>query len=304
LAATVTLIHTHRTFMPFTDYARDKILNAIFAGAADGVPVDQYWAGFTVAPGATGGGTEAAYTPYARVTFLAGQSHWPAAVSSGGNTTIQNAAAITWPQMTSGTNATWNSFGFYDASALGTGNLWVYGLIPSGQQPNVAPNGAPSISINGFTFNIAEASSGANGGFTDYAHQAILNRVFARVAYPITSLNLAAFTANPNHAGGGTESSRPGYARVNIPQNLTNWPNASGSVTTSIANAIAQAFAQLGGSGNETWTGWGIYDSGTLGSGNLWVWAPLAPANQLVVGAGSIPQWPIGSIVQQLIGVS
>lgn len=286
--------------MPFTDFARGKILGAIFSGAADSVPTTQYWAGFTAAPGPTGGGTEAVYTGYARKTVTASAVQWPSASSSAGNTSILNANAILWAQMTGGTGGTWVASGFYDASS--GGNLWVYNAIPSGQQPNVTSGNQPNIAASGFTFNIAEASSGANGGFTDFAHQAILNRVFARVSLGISALYLAAFTAAPSHSGGGTESSRTGYARVNIPQNLTNWPAASGSGTTQIANAIAQAFASLGGSGTETWVAWGIFDASS--GGNLWFWGPLVAPYQLVVGSGSVPTWPISQLVAQLIGVS
>jgi hypothetical protein len=289
----------------FTDYAHQQILNAIFGGLPLGAPHPQCWAGFIASPGAAGGGIESSQAGYARENFSRNQTNWPSATTTTGVTSITNAADIIWDPIGVGTAQTWVATGFFDSDTLGSGNLWAFSKIPSSQQPSVGNGTSPGLLVanGGFTHSLSEASAGALGGFTDYAHQLILNAVYGGALLMIPSLHLAAFTAAPTTAGGGTESSRASYGRVNIPMNATNWPAASGTVTASIANAIAQSFPKLGGSGTETWVALGLYDSGILGSGNLIWWCPIG-SSQPSPGYGSIVNIPIGSIIAQLISTT
>lgn len=112
--------------MSFSDYTEDAVLNSLFGktssfGALASRPT-LYAALFTVAPSDAGGGTEAAYTSYARVATAV--SDWNAAVSG----TVDNANAIVFPTATGGSE-TVTHFGVYDAAT--NGNLIAWGALSS-----------------------------------------------------------------------------------------------------------------------------------------------------------------------------
>lgn len=113
----------------FSDYAENKILDHI-TGKATFAAVTCYVALFTANPTDSGGGTEANYGSYARVTTSA--SDWASA--SAGATS--NAAAITFPSCTSGSN-TITGFGLYDNSS--GGNLLAYGTCSLSVSSGIAP---------------------------------------------------------------------------------------------------------------------------------------------------------------------
>lgn len=134
--------------MSFTGYTENAILNSLFGktsdfGALASAPT-LYAALFTAAPNDAGGGTEAAYTSYARVGTA--PSDWNA--SSSGE--IDNANAIQFPQATGGTE-TITHFGVYDAAS--GGNLVAYGAansslaVSNGIQPQFAA-GAIIVSLD------------------------------------------------------------------------------------------------------------------------------------------------------------
>lgn len=105
----------------FADYLENALLNSLFGktsdlGALASAPTI-YVALFTAAPNDAGGGTEANYTSYARVSTAAGD--WNAA-SAG---TVDNANEIAFPQATGGSN-TITHFGLYDAATAGNLLAW------------------------------------------------------------------------------------------------------------------------------------------------------------------------------------
>lgn len=113
--------------MPFARRTEVALLNSLFGkssdfGALASVPTI-YVALMTATPNKTGGGTEADYTSYARVTTSA--SDWTASVN---NDPIKNGAALDFPESTGGSN-TVTHFALYDAST--TGNLIAYGALNS-----------------------------------------------------------------------------------------------------------------------------------------------------------------------------
>jgi len=62
-------------------------------------------------------------------------------------------------------------------------------------------------------------------GKSDYLENTILDLVYGGVAYtPPAILYVALFSVAPTDAGGGTELSGGGYARVAVPNDLTNFP--------------------------------------------------------------------------------
>ena len=118
----------------YTDYLENKVLDHVTGKASFTMPT-VYVALFTANPTDAGGGTEANYTSYARVTTSA--ATWNSA--SGGS--ITNGAAITFPACTGGSN-TITGFGGYDASS--GGNLLWYGPCSLSVSSGITPEFAAS----------------------------------------------------------------------------------------------------------------------------------------------------------------
>jgi hypothetical protein len=74
---------------------------------------------------------------------------------------------------------------------------------------------------------------------SDYLEAAIINHLFRGSAFSApTTLYAALYTVAPTDAGGGTEVSAAGYARVAITCNTSNWSAPGTNGTTSNSNAI------------------------------------------------------------------
>lgn len=119
--------------------------------------------------------------------------------------------------------------------------------------------------------------------FADYAENKILDHVFGNTAFSApATLYLALFTTLPNDAGsGGTEVSGGGYARKDITNNTTNFPNASGGVKSNGAAFTFSAATIPWG----TIKGWGLYDASS--AGNLIMKGLLRGAAQLFTASAS-----------------
>ena len=120
-------------------YLDNKLLNLIFNGAAFTPPATLYCALFTVAPSASGGGTEVSGGSYARAAVAANSTNFPVTSTQ----TINNAAAITFPTAT----ANWGTIvagAFFDAATGGNmlywGPLSVYQVVNSGSQFQLPAN--------------------------------------------------------------------------------------------------------------------------------------------------------------------
>ncbi len=111
--------------MPFARRTESALLNSLFGKSSDfgalATAPTVYVALMTATPNKTGGGTEANYTSYARVTTAA--ADWTASAS---NDPIKNGSALNFPEATGGSN-TVTHFALYDA--LTTGNLIAYGAL-------------------------------------------------------------------------------------------------------------------------------------------------------------------------------
>lgn len=125
LAAFVPMAHA----TVFTDFAENKIADALFRGQALGVPASWFIGLDTVACGEAGTGTEVTGGSYARVAvaasltnFAGTQSAGSTTASTGTNGTTSNNGAITFPAPT----ANWGvvvSVRFWDATTAG--NAWI-----------------------------------------------------------------------------------------------------------------------------------------------------------------------------------
>lgn len=131
-----------------TNFAENKVIDALMRAQAIGTPATWYVGLFTAAPSDTGGGTEVSGGSYARVAVTAGLTQWAGTqgagtttASSGTNGTTSNNAAITFPAPT----ASWGTVthvGIFDASTAG--NLWVYTALTASKTVN---NGDPAPSF-------------------------------------------------------------------------------------------------------------------------------------------------------------
>jgi hypothetical protein len=123
--------------------------------------------------------------------------------------------------------------------------------------------------------------------FTDYTENLALTYLFTTgSATRPTAWYVGLFTAAPSDAGGGTEVSGSGYARV-----VTGTISGSGTATT-FTNAAAIEFAAASG-GNWGTIGWAaIFDAST--SGNMLAWAPLTTAK--AINDGDIFRIPASSL--------
>jgi hypothetical protein len=106
------------------------------------------------------------------------------------------------------------------------------------------------------------------------------------------NLWVALYTVAPTSAGGGTEVSGGGYARVEVANDATTFPNAGTPTPGQKANGIAVAFATSTGSWG-TVTSFGIHDDPTADSlvGFGAVTTPLS------IVAGMAPEFAPGDLI-------
>lgn len=105
-------------------------------------------------------------------------------------------------------------------------------------------------------------------GFTDYWSKKLLDHSTGKASAAMPTVYMALFTAAPSDAGGGTEVSGNGYARVATA--AANWNSAGGSDPSSTSNAQALTWPQNITANWGTIVAVGAYDA--LTSGNLLWW--------------------------------
>jgi hypothetical protein len=126
-------------------------------------------------------------------------------------------------------------------------------------------------------------------GKSDYLENKVLDLLLGAVSYTVpTTVYIGLYTVAPTDAGGGTEVSGGGYARVAVTNNTTNFPTASnGSKSNGTTINFPTATADWG-----TVVAVGIFDAST--AGNLLFWANLTTSK--VVQNGDTAQFASGSL--------
>ena len=124
--------------------------------------------------------------------------------------------------------------------------------------------------------------------FTDYTENLALTYLFTSGAVTRPSnFHVGLFTAAPSDAGGGTEVTGNGYARV-----ATGTITVSGSSPTLATNNASIEFAAASG-GNWGTIGWAaIFDAST--GGNMLAWAALTASR--TINDGDVFRIPAGSL--------
>lgn len=139
-----------------TDYAENKIVDAVLRGQAIGAPATGYIALYTACPTDSTAGTEVTGGSYARVAVTAGLTQWAGTqaagsttASSGTNGTTSNNASISFPTPTAswGTVVCW---AYTDASTAG--NIWFYSALTVNKTINIGD--AVSFAVGAATFQI------------------------------------------------------------------------------------------------------------------------------------------------------
>lgn len=134
-----------------SDYAENKLIDALLRAQAIGTPATMYVALYTVCPTDSTAGTEVTGGSYARVAVTSGLTAWAGTqaaasttASTGTSGTSSNNAAITFPAPT----AAWGSvtcWGLTDA--VSAGNIWIYSPLTANKTINngdAAPSFAPA----------------------------------------------------------------------------------------------------------------------------------------------------------------
>lgn len=120
--------------------------------------------------------------------------------------------------------------------------------------------------------------------FTDYTENSILDHVTGKASFTMPTVSVALFTVAPTDAGGGTETTYGGYARVTT--SAATWASSAGGA---ISNAAAITFPACT-SGTATIVAFGGYDAPS--GGNLLWYGSCS----LAVSPGITPQFPIGDL--------
>lgn len=119
--------------------------------------------------------------------------------------------------------------------------------------------------------------------FTDFLENELLDHVFNAAAFASpASVHLALFTAAPTDAGGGTEVTGGGYARVALSFGVA----AGGAIANDAAASFTASGAAFG-----TVVAVGIFDAAS--GGNMLAWDAITSA---VVNDGDTIEFAIGDI--------
>lgn len=139
-----------------TDYAENKVVDALLRAQAIGTPATWYVALYTTCPTDSTSGTEVTGGSYARVAVTAGLTQWAGTQSAGSTTassgtggTTSNNATISFPTP----SGTWtvNCWGLTDASTAG--NLWIFSAI-TGAPKTINSGDSVSFAAGAATFQI------------------------------------------------------------------------------------------------------------------------------------------------------
>ncbi len=128
------------------------------------------------------------------------------------------------------------------------------------------------------------------GSLSDYAEKKLQDLVLGGVAFSAPQTHVALFTVAPSDTGGGTEVTGGAYARVNVTNNATNWPAATGA-TAAKSNGTVITFPTASAPWG-TVVAFGILDAAS--AGNLLWWGTLT--TNKVVGDGDTPSFAVGAL--------
>lgn len=140
-------------------------------------------------------------------------------------------------------------------------------------------------------------------GLSKHLAMAIFNMALnpVRAAYtPPISLWIGLHTAPPSDSTYGSEATFLGYARQNMGSFTANLGvEVAGDLPITITNGLAVTFPLSAGPVPESITHWAVWDSETVGEGNILVSGALGTSQ--VVDVGDAVVMPEGSILISVI---
>jgi hypothetical protein len=281
----------------YTDYAENKIAD-FWRGQGLTLPANWYIGlGKTVgSPVEDGTMLELTTTGYARQSYTRSLGNWDntqadatTAASSGTSHTTRNTNAISFGSP-SGSVQIATHVGLFDAST--SGNAWVW--IEIGET-HVGASAAITIAAGALEVIVGKAGSGVS----DYLANKWVDKFFRAQTFncPAT-FYLAAYTALPTTAGGGTEVSAVDYARASLVPSLANISGTQSAGSTIASSGTGGAISNNAAvdyvAPSSSWgtvVGEGVRDAATLG--NLLWFGSITPKT---IGAGAPLRHPAASI--------
>jgi hypothetical protein len=182
-----------------------------------------------------------------------------------------------------------------DAAAISGSNASTSNIVCTNTGTPIGPDDI--VIMPDGTFHRVTSSDATHVVITPAVAVAPTSGNIVAVAYSPSAVYLAAFTAAPSDAAGGTEvAATAGYGRIQIPQANASWSAPSGTPSSS-SNSIAFTFGPSTGAWNAGATiGWfAIFDAAT--GGNM-LWWGVCTQTQAVPGAGVSPNFPAGTLVR------
>lgn len=124
-----------------------------------------------------------------------------------------------------------------------------------------------------------------SGGIATYGANSLLDAMVGPGWTPPATVYFGLYAVLPTDTTAGTEfdgTTEPGYARVAMTNNATNFPAASSASKTLGANVVFPTNSSASAWANAV--GWGLWDAST--GGNRLVWGPMTslacPAGQAI----------------------
>lgn len=269
----------------FTNYGENKLADMV---RGQGLTLPTSWRIAPLSAASDASQTELTGSGLARFTMTRNLTNWAGTQSSGSvlasSGTSHRTSNNVLINMGTATSAigTVTHVGFFDQAS--GGNCWIIAALNT---PIVTANGvAVQIDIDGLAFTL-----GLSGGMSDYLSNKLIDLIFRGQAYTFpSSMWLAAMTATPTSAGGGTEvGGGVGYSREEIPSTLTDWSGTQAAGSTVASNGTAGRISNNNAIDYSAPTGtWGDVGWAALkdasSSGNLMWWGALNSPKSIGVG--------------------
>lgn len=146
-----------------------------------------------------------------------------------------------------------------------------------------------------------------SSGITNFWRNLLLDFALRDQAYtPPASVFITLVTTTPTAAAAGTPMAWTGYARQEIPSDLTDWSNTNAAGTTVISTGTSGTisnnndcdFGTAAGSGGGTATHWEAWDAAS--SGNRLFWGEITDAAGVptprTIAIGDPVMFPAGAL--------
>lgn len=138
-------------------------------------------------------------------------------------------------------------------------------------------------------------------GFTDTIENSLIDALFrGQTITFLTTVYVALYTAAPGEAGGGTEATYTGYARVGVVASLANWAGTQSAGSTAASSGTGGQTSNNGAitfgaptSGPQTVTHFSLMSASSAGT--MWSFGTLTSSRTLNNGDAA-PSFAAGAL--------